>query len=86
MYSNYGSFIKRAEIRIFDVQSLQSAPLAIIPVDETGVAEWQPSPQILAGPARQLKYLLRAYDPEGPFHKTDARPLWLYHEASPEIS
>ena len=83
MYSNYGSFIKRAEIRIFDVQSLQSAPLAIIPVDETGVAEWQPSPQILAGPARQLKYLLRAYDPKDHFDETDARPLWLYHEASP---
>ena len=83
MYSNYGSFIKRAEIRIFDQQSLQSAPLAIVPVDETGVAEWQPAPQILAGPARQLKYLLRAYDQKDHFDETDARPLWLYHEASP---
>src|SRR5690348_1418473 len=82
MFSNYGSFIKRAEIRIFDQQSLQAAPLAVIPVDDTGLAEWQPAPQILAGPARQLKYLLRAYDPKGNFDETDARPLWLYHDKS----
>src|SRR5215475_4547068 len=83
MYSNYASFIKRAEIRVFDQQSLQAAPLAIIAVDDTGLAEWQPAPPILAGPARELKYLLRAYDPKGNFDETDARPLWLYHESSP---
>src|SRR5215475_7212079 len=83
MYSNYASFIKRAEIRIFDQQSLQAAPLAIIAVDDTGLAEWQPAAEILKGPARELKYLLRAYDPKGNFDETDARPLWLYHEASP---
>ena len=80
MYSNYGSFIKSAEIRIFDQQSMRAEPLAIVPVDDTGLAEWQPAPQILAGPARQLKYLLRAYDPKGNFDETDTRPLWLYHE------
>ncbi len=83
MYSNYGSFIKRAEIRIFDQQSLRAAPLAVIPVDDAGLAEWQPREEILEGPARQLKYRLRAYDPKGNFDETDARPLWLYHEASP---
>ena len=49
----------------------------------TGLAAWQPAAGILAGPARQLKYLLRAYDAKGNFDETDARPLWLYHEASP---
>jgi flagellar motor protein MotB len=83
MYSNYGGFLKRAEIRIFEQQSLQAEPLAIIPVDDTGLAEWQPAPKILKGPARQFKYLLRAYDPKGNFDETNARPLWLYHEASP---
>jgi flagellar motor protein MotB len=83
MYSNYGNFIKRAEIRIFDQQSLQAAPLVVIPVDDTGLAEWQPAMEILKGPARELKYLLRAYDPKGNFDETDARPLWLYHEAAP---
>ena len=83
MYSNYGSFIKRAEIRIFDQHALEAAPLAVIPVDDTGLAEWQPAMQILKGPARELKYLLRAYDPKGNYDETDARPLWLYHEAAP---
>jgi flagellar motor protein MotB len=83
MYSNYGGFLKRAEIRIFDQQSLQAAPLVVIPVDDTGFAEWQPATEILKGPARELKYLLRAYDPKGSFDETDARPLWLYHEAAP---
>src|ERR1051326_1005979 len=83
MYSNYTAFLKRAEIRVFEQQSLQAEPLAIIPVDETGLAAWQPAAGILAGPARQLKYLLRAYDPKGNFDETDARPLWLYHQASP---
>lgn len=83
MYSNYTSFLKRAEIRIFDQQSMQAEPLAIIPVDDAGLAAWQPEAQILEGPARQLQYLLRAYDSKGNFDETDARPLWLYHEASP---
>lgn len=84
MYSNYLSFIKRAEIRIFDQQqSLQAAPLKIIAVDDAGFAEWHPRTEILAGPSRDLKYLLRAYDPKGNFDETDARPLRLYREASP---
>ncbi|MBZ5505168.1 MAG: OmpA family protein [Acidobacteriia bacterium] len=84
MYSNYTAFLNRAEIRVFEQQSLQAEPLAIIPVDEAGLATWHPVAAILAGPARQLKYLLRAYDSKGNFDETDARPLWLYHEASPE--
>src|SRR5262249_50102063 len=84
MYTNYASFIKRAEIRIFDQQqSLQAAPLQIIAVDDDGFAEWHPTTRILAGPSRDLKYLLRAYDPKGNFDETDARPLRLYREASP---
>ena len=84
MYSNYASFIERAEIRIFDQQqSLQAVPLAIIAVDDAGLAEWQPAADMLAGPTRELKYLLRAYDAKGNFDETDARPLWLYREPSP---
>ncbi len=84
MYANYGSFIQRAEIRIFEQQqSLQAAPLEIVAVDDAGLAKWQPAPQTLAGPARELKYLLRAYDSKGNFDETSARPLWLYREPSP---
>src|SRR5229473_2898143 len=84
MYSSYASFIKRAEIRIFEQQqSLQAEPLKIIAVDDAGLAEWHPTAEILAGPARELKYLLRAYDSKGNFDETDARPLRLYREPSP---
>ena len=84
MYSNYASFIERAEIRIFEQeQSLQAKPLAIIAVDAAGLAQWQPTAGTLAGPARELKYLLRAYDSKGNFDETGARPLWLYREPSP---
>src|SRR6266704_2561464 len=84
MYSNYASFIKRAEIRIFEQQqSPQAVPLEIIAVDKVGLAEWHPTSGILAGPARELKYLLRAYDSKGNFDETDARPLRLYRAPSP---
>jgi flagellar motor protein MotB len=84
MYSDYASFIKRAEIRIFEQQqSLQAVPLEIIAVDDAGLAEWRPTAEILARPARELKYLLRAYNSNGNFDETDARPLPLYREPSP---
>ena len=85
MYSNYGSFIKRAEIRIFDQeQSLQAAPLKMVAVNDAGLAEWQPEKEILSGSARELKYLLRAYDAKGNYDETEARPLRLYREQSPK--
>jgi flagellar motor protein MotB len=83
MYSSYASFIKRAEIRVFEQQdSLQAVPLKIIAVDDAGLAEWHPTAEILSGPARELKYLLRAYDSNGNFDETNARPLRLYREPS----
>src|SRR5262245_4462759 len=83
MYTNYSAFIERAEIRIFEQeQSLQVAPLEIIAVDGAGLASWQASAKTVAGPARELKYLLRAYDSKGHFDETDARPLWLHREPS----
>jgi flagellar motor protein MotB len=85
MYNNYSSFIDHAEIRIFEQQqSLRAAPLEIIPVDDAGLAEWQPAAEIPAGPARELKYLLRAYDSKGNFDETNAHPLWLLRGSSPE--
>ena len=78
MYNNYAAFIQRAEIRIFDqAQSLEAVPLKIIAVNDAGLAEWQPGEETLAGPTRELKYTLRAYDSKGNFDETDARPLLL---------
>ncbi len=85
MYDNYSSFIERAEIRIFEEQqSLRAVPLEIIAVDNAGLAEWHPAAESLEGSARELKYVLRAYDSKGHFDETDARPLWLYREVLPE--
>ena len=50
--------------------------------DAAGLAEWQPTPEMLTAPTRELKYVLRAYDAKGNFDETDARPLWLYREIS----
>jgi len=62
MYDNYSNFIERAEIRIFERQeSSQAAPLQVIPVDDAGLAEWQPTAESLAGPERELEYVLRTY-------------------------
>ena len=84
MYSNYASFIERAEVRIFDQgQSLHAAPLTVIPIDAAGMAEWQPAPDLLEGQDRELRYLLRAYDAKGNYDETDARPLWLVREPTP---
>src|ERR671936_422605 len=39
MYNNYSAFIARAEIRVFEKQqSLESAPLEIIAIDDAGLA------------------------------------------------
>jgi flagellar motor protein MotB len=84
-YDNYASYIERAEIRIFDKeQSLQAAPLAVVAVEEGGRAEWQPAAEILPGPVRELKFVLRAYDAKGHFDETEAHPLWLTRERPPE--
>jgi flagellar motor protein MotB len=84
-YDNYASFLERAEIRIFDAQqSLQAVPLAILPVDEAGLAEWQAPAESFAGPTRELKFVLRAYDAKGRFDETDVRSLWIHREPPDE--
>jgi len=84
-YDNYRSQIDRAEIRIFDAsQSLQDTPLAVVAVDDAGLAEWQPPAEALAGPERDLRYVLRAYDAKGHFDETQPWPLRLVHGPSTE--
>jgi len=80
MYANYGAFIERSELRIFDGgQSVQSAPLQVLEVDGAGLAEWLPESARFEGPVRELQYVLRSYDGQGHFDETTPRPLWLVY-------
>ena len=66
MYSNYAHFIERAEVRVFETgQSLESAPLAVVPVDERGLAEWLPQADWFRAPVFELAYVLRSYGKNG---------------------
>ncbi len=81
MYSNYASYIERAEIRIFErAQSLQATPLAVVSVDRDGYAEWVVDEGTFPAPARALKYLLRVYDERGDFDETAPQALWKVYE------
>jgi uncharacterized repeat protein (TIGR01451 family) len=80
MYSNYGHFIERAEVRVFErEQSLEAEPLAVLPIGSNGVAEWTPDSRRFSGPVRKLKFILRAYGDEERFDETSPQVLWLVH-------
>lgn len=82
-YTNYAGFIDRSEIRIFEPdQSVQAEPLVIAEVDDYGQARWQPEVGRFNGPARELKYVLRAYNAEGQFDETAPEPMWLIREGT----
>ena len=79
-YTNYAHWIDHSEVRIFEQgQSVQSEPLAVVPVDGLGNAQWQPDAAWFASPVRELQYVLRAYDAQGQFDETEPQPLWLKH-------
>ncbi|MCL7982686.1 MAG: hypothetical protein M8862_09195 [marine benthic group bacterium] len=85
MYTNYAHFIDKAEIRVFETgQSLESEPLAVVPVGEHGVAEWQPQASWFRAPVFELAYVLRAYGKTGNFDETRPQPLWLVYDTLEE--
>jgi flagellar motor protein MotB len=92
MYLNYSRFIDRAEVRIYDAEptsvnhTAEAAPLAIVPLDTAGFAEWQPAVGRVGGPLRELKYAVRVYDKNGNFDETSAQSLWLVQENAKENS
>lgn len=84
LYANYHSFIKRAEVRVFDeARSVRDTPLAVIPMNGEGMAEWRPEFKSFAAPLRELKYLVRVYDKGGNFDETAAQPLWVVDHLDP---
>jgi len=77
-YTNYAHFIERSEVRIFERgQSTQAEPLAVVPVGRDGFAHWQTDLERISAPAKELAYVLRAYDDQGRFDETAPQSLWL---------
>jgi flagellar motor protein MotB len=86
-YSNFPAFIANAEVRIFDKdKSVRDEPLAVVPVDKDGNAQWRADLPSYSAPGRDLKYVLRVVDKDGNFNETAAQPLWIIDALSPDIA
>jgi hypothetical protein len=69
---NYGAWVARGEVRIFEVGALNDgAPIAVIPVSNAGTAVWN----MRAAGEANYDYVLRVYDAAG--HYDETRPLSL---------
>ncbi len=87
MYANYSHFIDRAEVRIFaPEQSLEAQPLAVVAFGPDGAGEWLPQPETFATPARELKYVLRAYGSGSTFDETVPQPLWISYREVGDVA
>ncbi|HTH84208.1 OmpA family protein [Mycobacterium sp.] len=86
-YSNFAAFIANAEVRIFDKdKSVRDEPLAVVPVDKDGNAQWRADLPSYPAPGRDLKYVLRVYDKDGNFNETAAQNLWIIDRLAPDIA
>jgi uncharacterized repeat protein (TIGR01451 family)/fimbrial isopeptide formation D2 family protein len=78
LYTNYPSFIDKAEVRLFGAkQSSRDTPLAVVPMDKKGDAQWQYSLKDYTAPRVELKYVVRVYDKHGHFDETSEQTLWV---------
>ena len=81
MYTNYSTFIRGAEVRIFDAdESVLGTPRAVLHVDPDGIAEWRPDARYVPATGLELKYVLRAVGDNGKFDDTNAQSLWVLRE------
>ncbi|UCB54824.1 MAG: OmpA family protein [Thiotrichales bacterium] len=84
VFTNYPSFIERAEVRVFeDGQSINDEPLAVVDV-ENNIATWEVEFETFTAPVINLKYLLRVYDSDGNYDETRPLPIWLVDGLSEE--
>jgi flagellar motor protein MotB len=80
IYANYSHFIERTEVRIFERdQSPKATPVGVVALGADGTAEWLPTAGAFAAPARELKYVARAYGKGGSFDETAPQPLWIVY-------
>ena len=77
-YSNYPAFIEKAELRIFRAsQSADGEPIATVPVDANGSAQWQVPD---SGPSA-LFYVYRVYGANGKFDETTPQELTIVEKS-----
>ena len=82
-YSNYPAFIDKAQVRLFTRgQSLRDTPLAVLPVDKNGHAEWQAAFKDYQAPGREIRYVLRVYDKKGRYDETSPQQLWVVDQVT----
>jgi flagellar motor protein MotB len=87
LYTNYRSFIERAEVRIFEeAQSVRDTPIAVIEMDIDGMAQWQPDFESFFAPVRELKYLVRVYDRQEHFDETTPQHLWVADQINASVA
>ncbi len=87
LYTNYRSFIQRAEVRIFEEeQSVRDVPFAVVSMEDDGRAQWRPNFDSYSAPGRRLKYLVRVYDQAGRFDETETQLLWVVDRLDPSIA
>ncbi len=87
LYTNYSSFIDRAEVRIFkETQSTRDTPIAVLPMDADGMAQWQPEFDSVGAAGIKLQYLVRVYGQNGLFDETLPQPLWVLDNIDPSTS
>ncbi|MCQ3828432.1 OmpA family protein [Microbulbifer elongatus] len=85
-YTNYPSFITRAEVRIFEeAQSLRDQPLAVVTLDQNGEGNWEADFDSFQAPLKKLKYVLRVYDWKQRFDETRPQTLWLVDNFEPQL-
>ncbi|MEP1230166.1 MAG: OmpA family protein, partial [Litorimonas sp.] len=78
-YWNYGAFIEKSEIRIFESdKSVQSEPFMVLPVDETHTARLPDAASL----PRNVIYVVRVYDAKGRFDETTPKPLSILKDTS----
>jgi len=86
LYTNYRTFIDRAEVRVFDdKQSVRDTPLTVIEMNGAGQAQWRPDFTSYTAPGRSVKYLVRVYDKDGHFDETIPQPMWLIDRIDPGV-
>lgn len=78
-YWNYGHWISRAEVRVFDAEdTIIQAPVVVLPLDGNKPVDWAVPAARSTG---SYEYVLRVYGENGAFDETVSKRLTIYSGA-----